>query len=681
MTQQTIAKGELLELTLDAWGRLGEAMARSGETDVFVFGGIPGERVTAEVMRVHRRYAEAQVVEVLEPSPWRVEPPCSYYGQCTGCQWQHMDYQHQLEVKHEKVVDALKRVGGFDSVDVSQVVPSPKQYGYRNHARFTIGRQGELGFVHRQSRRFVKIDRCMLMHDGINATLTELQDRCGETTQLSIRAGEFTGDTLVQPRLTNPEIPLPTGQKTYQDSIAGRPFRVASPSFFQVNVEQAAKVAEVVQQALDLKKTDLLVDAYMGVGAFAALLAPYVNKVIGIEESSAAVADAKENIKDIDNVELALGKTEAVLGLLEERPDAVVLDPPRAGCQAGALEGLLRLLPPKIAYVSCDAETLARDLKVLCEDAYSLNRVVPLDMFPQTHHVECVATLYRKEGYAPLVLASASPRRRDLLNELGLDFQVVPSNVPEEKRDDETPADMVKRLSMEKAQAVVGRMKDGYVIGADSTVVLNGEAYEKPVDAEDARRMLQQLGGTRHQVVTGVTVVDAASGRMLTDSMASDITLRNFTDAEMEVSIASGTPMDKAGAYAVQDREFRPAESWQGCYTNIIGLPLCRLLDMLREIGCQPPPGRGWPHPEECGPTCPSRGVETASHSNPTSHPGPIRHSSSTHHADPTRHSGPTHHSGTSHHSDPTRHSGTSRHSGPTCHSRAGGNPSSVEAP
>ncbi len=657
MTQQTIAKGEVLDLVLEAWGRLGEAMARCQGTDVFVFGGIPGEKVTAEVVRVHRRYAEAQVVEVLEPSPWRIQPPCSYYGQCTGCQWQHMDYQRQLEVKRDKVVDALKRVGGFDDVDVSEVVPSPKQYGYRNHARFTVGRQGELGFVHRQSRRFVKIDRCMLMHDGINSTLTELQDRCGETTQLSIRAGQFTGDTLVQPKLTNPDISLPTGQKTYQDSIDGRRFRVASPSFFQVNVEQAAKVAEVVQQALDLQKTDLLVDAYMGVGAFAALLAPHVRKVIGIEESSAAVADAKENIEDLGNVELALGKTEAVLGLLEERPDAVVLDPPRAGCQAGALEALLRLLPPRIAYVSCDPETLARDLKVLCQDAYTLDRVVPLDMFPQTHHVECVATLSRKAGYAPLVLASASPRRRDLLNDLGLDFQVVPSNIPEEKQDGETPADMVRRLSMEKAQAVAEQLKDGYVIGADSTVVLYGEAYEKPLDVEDARRMLRQLRGTNHQVVTGVTVIDASSDRTLTESMASDITLRNFTDAEMEASIASGMPMDKAGAYAVQDPDLKPAASWQGCYTNIIGLPLCRLLDMLREIGCQPPPGRDWPDPEECGPTCPSRLGEAARHSNPPSH------------------------SNLTDHTTPTSHTNQTIHPAPTRHSREGGNPSPEQQP
>ena len=255
------------------------------------------------------------------------------------------------------------------------------------------------------------------------------------------------------------------------------------------------------------------------------------------------------------------------------------------------------------------------------------------------------------------MLASASPRRRDLLTGLGLDFQVVPSNVPEEKQDGETPADMVKRLSMEKARAVAGQMKDGYVIGADSTVVLDGEAYEKPLDVEDARRMLRRLRGTRHQVITGVTVIDASSGRMVTDSMGSDITLRNFTDAEMEASIVSGTPMDKAGAYAVQDPDLRPAESWQGCYTNIIGLPLCRLLDMLQEIGCQPPPGGTWPDPEDCGPTCPSRLGETARHSIPTSHPDPTSHSNPTRHPDPTR---------------PTT---------PTRHSREGGNPSPEEQP
>ncbi|MCH8238085.1 MAG: 23S rRNA (uracil(1939)-C(5))-methyltransferase RlmD [Proteobacteria bacterium] len=233
-----------------------------------------------------------------------------------------------------------------------------------------------------------------------------------ETTQLSIRAGQETGDTLVQPTLIDPTITIATGQKSYLDSIEGQRFRVSSPSFFQVNVEQAAQVADTLLQNLDLKSTDLVLDAYTGVGTFAVLLAPHVKKVIAVEESSAAVADARENLGGLENVELVLGKTEEILPNLKERPDVVILDPPRAGCHPRTLQSLLSLASPKIAYVSCDPETLARDLKILCEDIYVLDQVIPLDMFPQTHHVECVALLSRNEPAQPLFLASASPRRR-----------------------------------------------------------------------------------------------------------------------------------------------------------------------------------------------------------------------------------------------------------------------------
>ncbi|MCI0894756.1 MAG: 23S rRNA (uracil(1939)-C(5))-methyltransferase RlmD [Chloroflexi bacterium] len=585
VSEQQIAIGQHLTLSLTSWGRLGEAMAEHQGTHVFVFGGIPGERVVAEVVRLHRRYAAARVVEVLEPAPSRVEPPCPYYGECTGCQWQHMSYSEQLAVKREKVSDALSRVGGFTDAPVTPVVPSPGQLGYRNHARFTIGPEGALGFVHRETRQFVRIDRCLLMHDGVNQCLTSLQGKCMETTQLSIRAGQETGDTLVQPTLIEPTITIATGQKSYLDSIEGQKFRVSSPSFFQVNVEQAAQVADTLLQNLDLKSTDVVLDAYTGVGTFAVLVAPHVKKVIAVEESSAAVADARENLGGLENVELVLGKTEEILPNLEERPDVVILDPPRAGCHPRTLQSLLSLASPKIAYVSCDPETLARDLKILCEDIYVLDQVIPLDMFPQTHHVECVALLSRNEPAQPLFLASASPRRRELLAELGLEFRVMPADVPEEPLPGEEAHDLVRRLSLAKASAVAAQTKRGYVIGADSMVVHDGELLGKPVDAADARRMLMQLRGTRHQVVTGVTVIDVDSGRTITDSMSSDITLRNLSGPEIDASIASGTPLDKAGAYAVQDQELSPAESWEGCYSNIVGLPMCRLMEMLGELG------------------------------------------------------------------------------------------------
>ena len=185
MSEQQVSAGDHLTLSLVSWGRLGEALAYHQGREVFVFGGIPGERVVAEVIKIRRKYVAARVVQVLEASPQRVEPPCPYYGECTGCQWQHLAYAQQLAVKHERVIDALVRVGGFSRPPVSPVLPSPQQYGYRNHSRFTVGPGGALGFVNRETRRFLRIDHCMLMHQGINHLLAQIQGKCGETTQLS----------------------------------------------------------------------------------------------------------------------------------------------------------------------------------------------------------------------------------------------------------------------------------------------------------------------------------------------------------------------------------------------------------------------------------------------------------------------------------------------------------------
>ena len=611
IAERITQQGDRVTLTLTSWGRLGEAMADFDGYNVFVAGGIPGERVVAEVVKVHRKYVSAKVVDVLEASPDRVEPPCPYYGECTGCQWQHLSYDAQLKTKHEKVTDALQRVGELADPPVSEVRPSPDQLGYRNHARFTINRDGALGFINRETRQFVRIDKCLLMHQGVNDLLEELQDHCGETTQLSIRAGKYSGDFLIQPYLVHPEIGVLTGQKRYTESVAGQDFLVSSPSFFQVNVEQAAAAADVVRDRLHLTAADVLLDAYTGVGTFAILLAPSVKRVIAVEESSAAVADAKQNAGDLQNLEFVLGRTEDVLRNLPVKPDVVVLDPPRSGCQPRALESLIEMAPSRVAYVSCDAETLGRDLKILCRGGYRLDEVAPLDMFPQTHHVECVALLSRGESSsqpapASLTLASASPRRRELMNLLGLEFTITPADLDEDSLPGESPVEMVERLSRQKALAVAAGMESGLVIGADSTVVFEVQAVGKPVDDDDARRMLRMLSGTTHHVSTGITVVDAASGQILSDAMTSQISLRYLTDQEIDASIASGVPRDKAGAYAVQDTDLRPAADWEGCYNNIVGLPICRLLEMLQELGYQLPDGWTVPDAVACGDDCPT---------------------------------------------------------------------------
>ena len=611
IAERITQQGDRVTLTLTSWGRLGEAMAGFDGYNVFVAGGIPGERVVAEVVKVHRKYVSAKVVDVLEASPDRVEPPCPYYGECTGCQWQHLSYDAQLKTKREKVTDALQRVGELADPPVSEVRPSPDQLGYRNHARFTINRDGALGFINRETRQFVRIDKCLLMHQGVNDLLEELQDHCGETTQLSIRAGKYSGDFLIQPYLVHPEIGVLTGQKRYTESVAGQDFLVSSPSFFQVNVEQAAAAADVVRDRLHLTAADVLLDAYTGVGTFAILLAPSVKRVIAVEESSAAVTDAKQNAGDLQNLEFVLGRTEDVLRNLPVKPDVVVLDPPRSGCQPRALESLIEMAPSRVAYVSCDAETLGRDLKILCQGGYRLDEVAPLDMFPQTHHVECVALLSRGESSsqpapASLTLASASPRRRELMNLLGLEFTITPADLDEDSLPGESPVEMVERLSRQKALAVAAGMESGLVIGADSTVVFEVQAVGKPVDDDDARRMLRMLSGTTHHVSTGITVVDAASGQILSDAMTSQISLRYLTDQEIDASIASGVPRDKAGAYAVQDTDLRPAADWEGCYNNIVGLPICRLLEMLQELGYQLPDGWTVPDAVACGDDCPT---------------------------------------------------------------------------
>ena len=387
---------ELATLTLEEMGTVGDTVARLDGEPISVFGGIPGEVVVSRIFRYRRRrkrHVAGMVAEVLSPSPHRVAPPCPYYGPCTGCQWQHIDYSHQLTLKREAVERELSGYEELKPVHVSPTVPSPQQYGYRNHARFSVRREGAMGFVNRVTHRFVRVDNCMLMAQGINETLAALQGTCEETSKLSVRYGVNTSEWLVQPKLKSDRVPLASGQTHYREKLLDKEFRIASPSFFQVNTGQAEQLAMLVRDRLELTGSETLVDAYAGVGTFAVLLADSVSRVIAIEESEAAVRDAAINTAGIQNLEFRQGKTEDVLDTLGGPPDVVVLDPPRAGCHASVLDALLRWTPRRTVYVSCEPETLARDLNVLVRGGLKLETVEPVDMFPQTYHVECVATL------------------------------------------------------------------------------------------------------------------------------------------------------------------------------------------------------------------------------------------------------------------------------------------------
>ncbi len=387
---------ETARLSLDDMGPLGDTVAHLDGEPLNVFGGIPGEEVVAKIVRYRRRrrsYVSGVVTEVLQPSPHRVKPPCGYFGACTGCQWQHIDYGHQLHLKQDSVERELRRHPLLEGVSAGPTMPSEHLFNYRNHARFTVRQEGKLGFVNRITRRFVAIEECKLMTAWINETLHQLQGRSAETTQLSIRYGVNTGDWLIQPLLQNPDIPVRSGQRHYREELSGRSFRIGSPSFFQVNTAQAERLIDLVRSRLDLAGDQLLMDAYAGVGTFAALMAPSVRKVIAIEESNAAVRDAAINTLGIENLVYVEGKTEDVLPTLDEAPDALILDPPRAGCHPDTLRALCQTPPGRVVYVSCDPETLARDLAILAEGGFAVDTVEPVDMFPHTYHVECVASL------------------------------------------------------------------------------------------------------------------------------------------------------------------------------------------------------------------------------------------------------------------------------------------------
>mgnify|MGYP001198619704 FL=1 len=384
-----------IELHLEDMAYQGAAIGREDGRVVFAEYGIPGEDVVVAIERDRKDHSLGRVVAVRTPSPQRVDPPCPYFGVCGGCQWQHIRYEHQLVLKQHVVRQQLRRIGKFEDPPVSPTVPSPNQFGYRNHARFSVDGNGNLGYISRPGHgyRFIRIDRCLIMHPKINEVLGRLQGKAFVKHQLMVRYGINTGELLVQPDVSAIDPEIPSGQRFYHESLLGHRFRISASSFFQTNTGVAERLVQLVLERIAPTGREVVVDAYAGVGTFAAFLAPRVARVIGIEEAPSAVDDARVNLDQFDNVEYVMAKVEQVLGKLAVRPDVVILDPPRVGCAPEALTGVLMLRPPRIVYVSCDPATLARDLRKLVDGGYRLLDVTPLDMFPQTYHIESVATL------------------------------------------------------------------------------------------------------------------------------------------------------------------------------------------------------------------------------------------------------------------------------------------------
>lgn len=417
-------------ITLGPLTREGDALAeitiRTAEGTlqtlaVRVPAGLPGERVTIAVEAPPTRPAKRRarrwkprpprvwITEIYQPSPLRTQALCPVFGTCGGCQLQHMQYEAQLEWKREVVRQLLHEIGGFADPPLQQTQPCAIPWHYRNHMRFSVNRSGQPGLTARGTHRVLPLTACPIAHERINQALQVLSQQPNARPQVLLRCSAVSNQVMIQPtpapevaqQLTNEGLDLHS--ETMEEELAGKPFRIRPSSFFQTNTAQAEKMARMVIEGLlqtaspptDHPHSMTIIDAYCGVGTFALLLAPYVNKVIAIEESPSAIKDAQWNLRDAPNVEILKGKVEAILPTLATPIDGLVIDPPRAGCQQPVLDALVQHPVARIVYVSCDPSTLARDLNILCHvhSTYHLQSVQPLDMFPQTAHIECVAVL------------------------------------------------------------------------------------------------------------------------------------------------------------------------------------------------------------------------------------------------------------------------------------------------
>lgn len=381
----------------------GAAVGRVGDLVLFVDGAMVGELVQARITERRKTFARAVVTQIDEPSPERVAPPCPYFGPCGGCQWQYMAYPAQLAAKRAIVRDQFRRGLRMTDDALDTVIHEPigmvDPWQYRNVVTVEPDRDGKPAYHHLHSAQLIAIDHCPISQPGISDRLRELSDR------------HIATETTIRTQTDGSAVAYAERQRgVVVQSLLGVPFRVTGGAFFQVNTRPESRaddagpqsmadiLARDVLRGLSLTGAETVLDLYAGVGTFAILAAPHARRVIAVEEAPIAATDARYNAHaaGVQNVEVHTRKAEQMLTTLGDRIDAAVLDPPRSGCGAPVLDGLMRLLPRRIVYVSCDVATLVRDLGVL-RGAYTLEACQIIDMFPQTFHIETVNVLTRVE--------------------------------------------------------------------------------------------------------------------------------------------------------------------------------------------------------------------------------------------------------------------------------------------
>jgi 23S rRNA (uracil1939-C5)-methyltransferase len=389
----------------DALGRLADGRV------VFVPYAIPGELVQLRLVEDKPRHARAELVGVLEASADRVIPRCQHFMTCGGCHYQQMNYPTQLKAKAAILREQLERIGGLKDIPAVEVEAAPEPWYYRNHIQFHLTHEGKLGFQKAHSNQPFAIRECHLPEVAINQLWPQIEiEPMSGLERISLRLGANEDMMLIlessdpQPLDFNIEdlaisvVQLgPSGSVVLAGSdhimmeVSGRLFNVSAGSFFQINTLQAQAMVMHLAEHLSLSENMTILDVYSGVGLYSAFLAPKVKHLVGIEISPEACEDFTTNLDEFENVDLYEASAEEVLGSIVFNPDAIIMDPPRAGLDGKTIEGILAQGAAQLAYVSCDPATLARDAKQLAAGGYSLMEMTLFDMFPQTYHIESIS--------------------------------------------------------------------------------------------------------------------------------------------------------------------------------------------------------------------------------------------------------------------------------------------------
>ncbi|WP_050614023.1 23S rRNA (uracil(1939)-C(5))-methyltransferase RlmD [Bacillus testis] len=456
--QQEIALklGQTFPLTIKRLGINGEGVGYFKRGVVFVPGALPGEEIVAEATKVHPKFAEAKVKKIRKASPHRVKPPCPVYDVCGGCQIQHLAYSQQLKEKRDIVKQAFERYmrNTADQLDIRETIGMEDPWNYRNKSQFQVGvKEGKViaGLYGANSHRLIDIPECIVQHPACNE-ITETvkkalqklgipiyneKKKTGIVRTIIVRAGFATGEAQVVIVTAKKELPkkeqliemvmskhpevksfvqninnsdtsLIFGEKTLplaganviKETLGDLSYELSARTFFQLNPIQTVKLYDEAKKAAALTGKENVVDAYCGVGTIGLWLSDDAKEVRGMDVIKESIRDAKENASrhGKTNVKYVAGKAENVLpSWVKEgwKPDVIVVDPPRSGCDQALLQTILRVKPKRIVYVSCNPSTLAKDIQQLGKQ-YKVEYIQPVDMFPQTAHVECVAQLILK---------------------------------------------------------------------------------------------------------------------------------------------------------------------------------------------------------------------------------------------------------------------------------------------